>query len=222
MENKELNKKEMIDLFINYFNSHRELFPEISEKLVRDRLNLEIKQVEYVEQNGLIKGGWNPNNGKIEIVNGVESIHIIMHELTHLLSTSQNNLKEIEKVGLNLYFKKTKKDIGIGINEGITDAIAEILSGQKNSGYQVEKNAAYMLFSLIGIENVLKHFHDNNFFERNPNIGEDFEFSNFFETDILAQYEDVQKQEEVKSLINRMSNIVDKITELNSKSMQRN
>lgn len=221
-DEKELNKQEIIDLFINRFNEHRELFPGISEEMAKDIFNTSIKHIEYIQQNGLVLGGWMPDIGKIQIVNGKGAIHRILHELIHLLSTSKDDIKAIGKVGLSIYFDKSEKEVGTGITEGITDAIAEILSGEKNTGYQVEKNAAYMLFSLIGTNNVLERYFDNHFLEKNTNIGEDFKFSDLFSEDILQKYGDIKRQEQVRNLIDRMSDIVDNITELNSTKMQRN
>ena len=52
-------------------------------------------------------------------------------------------------------------------------------------------------------------------------MNSDFRFSDFFEEDILSMYDDPQKQQEVRNLVNEMSKIVDKITNLNQEFKQR-
>lgn len=217
---KQLNKDEMIDFFMTYLKEHRDEFPNIADEIIRGILEKEIKEIEYIEQDGLLVGEWEPDKGKLKIVNGEEAEHRIIHEFIHLLSTSKNDKDGSLKVGLSIFCKEKNIDIGTGVNEGITDLIAEIVSGRKNTGYQVEKNAAYMLFSLIGKDAVFKKFYDNNFLE-NMNIDTNFKFANFFEEDILSMYKEPVKQQEVKNLINEMSNIVDKITILNQEFKQR-
>ena len=202
MEN--MNKEQLIEWFIENYGSHPLLAQFISVTEIRKRLDENIKEVTYEpEQIENRNGSYNGEQGKINIdLQKFVTKETFVHEILHALTYSKS---EYSKTGLyiakeaNSPFEDAKgwcflnneeqsiyyKELGRGINEGITDWLAEELTGIKNRGYDREKTTARILFSLVGKENVLAKFFDQ---ECVAEVVDDFTIEKFFSNEIDKRY----------------------------------
>lgn len=199
-----MNKEQLIEWFVENYGSHPLLAQFISVTEIRKRLNENIREVTYEpEQIENWAGGYNHENGIINIdFERCNQEQTIVHEILHALTYSKG---EYSKIGLRLTKTSTKpfeeirgwssfnneeegifyKEIGRGINEGITDWLAEELTGIKNRGYDREKLTTNLLFGLIGKENVLEKFFDQDCIQE---VTDDFTLEELFSTEIDRRY----------------------------------
>lgn len=199
-----MNKEQLIEWFVENYGSHPLLAQFISVAEIRKRLNENIREVTYEpEQIENRAGGYNHENGIINIdLEKCNKEQTAVHEILHALTYSKG---EYSKIGLRLTKTSTKpfeeirgwsslnneeegifyKEIGRGINEGITDWLTEELTGIKNRGYNREKLTTNLLFGLIGKENVLEKFFDQDCIQE---VTGDFTLEEFFSNEIDKRY----------------------------------
>lgn len=172
------NKEELIEFFIEQLGDNEILGKYMTIDQMREKLNRLIKDVTYNSQQGTsFSASWNYNDGIVNFDNarvpGTEAEKsIIVHELLHVLSSSETELSTESdnsyKVGVH-YYDTYKKDNEIvyfwsqntAINEGITDYLAEKITGYRSLGYRDEKDIYNALSIIIGEETMLqKYFSD--------------------------------------------------------------
>lgn len=231
-----MNKEQLIEWFIENYGSHPLLAQFISVAEIRQRLNENIKEVTYEpEQIENRAGSYNGENGIINIdLQKSDKAQVFVHEILHALTYSKS---EYSKTGLQIQKKGTSpfenirgwsyisneaegifyKEIGRGINEGITDWLAEEITGVKNEGYTREKITARILFGLVGKENVLAKFFDQDCVEE---VIDDFTLEEFFSKEICKRY--ARREWEISTIVLQLTELQDTLTILESITTEEN
>lgn len=221
-----MNKEQLIEWFVENYGSHPLLAQFISVTEIRKRLNENIREVTYEpEKEKNTAGGYNNENGIINIdFERCNQEQTIVHEILHALTYSKG---EYSKIGLliqktsNHPFENIRgwsylnseeesiyyKEIGRGISEGITDWLAEELTGIKNSGYNREKTTVNILFGLIGKETVLEKFFDQDLIQE---VTDDFTLEELFSTEIDRRYG--IRGGEISTIISQLIDFQDTLT----------
>ena len=153
-----MSKEQLIEWFVENYGSHPLLAQFISVEEIRQRLNENIKEVTYEpEQIENRNGSYNGEQGKINTdLQKFATKDTFVHEILHALTYSKS---EYSKTGLYIAKEASSpfedaKGWSFLNNEGITDWLAEELTGIKNRGYDREKTTVNILFGLIGKETV--------------------------------------------------------------------
>ena len=161
---KQMTKEELIEYFIEQLGDNEILGKVMSIEQIREKLNYIIKDVTYNDEPGNSCGQWiidKDGKGTVKFdpkkILWYEESVTIVHELLHALSTSiiakydfQNighfiRLEQIkEKCGLHKISKIYVLDSGghkeggygaiMAINEGMTDTLAELITGKQSNG----------------------------------------------------------------------------------------
>ena len=170
----QMNKKELIERFIELLGNNEILGKVMSIKQIREKLNNIVEVVTYKDEPGNFSGECLiDKNGKVIInfdtrkISYLEENVTIVHELLHALSTRSMSIKNYpgyqeikeENCGIHLtesrYFPDGDK-MGSGrnyaINEGMTDTLAERITGDFHNGYNTEK--VYMKLLLLLLEKI--------------------------------------------------------------------
>ena len=177
---KQMTKEELIEYFIEQLGDNEILGQVMSIEQIREKLNYIVKDVTYQDELGNFTGEWAIDENGMGTINfDVKKIslqtekQIIVHELLHALSTttvtsreSKGSLKRVkEKCGLHirhmLYFMddyggKSGYGENVAINEGMTDFLAEKITGVINDGYNVEKSIYKVLTLIINQDTLIK------------------------------------------------------------------
>ena len=177
---KQMTKEELIEYFIEQLGDNEILGQVMSIEQIREKLNYIVKDVTYQDELGNFTGEWAIDENGMGTINfDVKKIslqtekQIIVHELLHALSTttvtsreSKGSLKRVkEKCGLHirhmLYFMddyggKSGYGENVAINEGMTDFLAEKITGVINDGYNVEKGIYKVLTLIINQDTLIK------------------------------------------------------------------
>lgn len=175
---KKMIKEELIEYFIRQLGDNEILGSIMSIEQIRDKLKNIINEVTYFREDGNVGACWRwRKDGKGGDVNfDMRSIKpqeenlIIVHELLHVLSTSieksptgLNN----RKCGLDFYKFFHNGTLGItenfgrnneAINEGMTDTLAEMITGERHFGYEKEKDIYRIVSIVVGKEVMLKKY----------------------------------------------------------------
>lgn len=185
---KQMTKEELIEYFIEQLGDNEILGKVMSIEQIREKLNYIIKDVTYNDEPGNSCGQWiidKDGKGTVKFdpqkILWYEESVTIVHELLHALSTSiiakydfQNighfiRLEQIkEKCGLHKISKIYVLDSGghkeggygaiMAINEGMTDTLAELITGKQSNGYTTEKDVYKILSIIIGQDTMLKKY----------------------------------------------------------------
>lgn len=157
-----MDKKELIEFFVNELNKNNVLKGIFSEKEIKEKLHNIIKDVEYNNEDSTVYGTWNIKNYHI-VFNLFKEFKktTIIHELLHALTTSKDKNLGITKIGLD--FRKHTNDknyevFGLGLNEGITDLLAEEISGIETTNYPKQKEFFKILSIIIGRDCILERY----------------------------------------------------------------
>ena len=142
-----------------------------------------------------------------------------MHELLHALSTRSMLIKNYpgyqeikeENCGIHLtesrYFPDGDK-MGSGrnyaINEGMTDTLAERITGDFHNGYNTEKDIYEIVAIIVGEDNMLKKYFSEHVYERNLNI---------FEEDMIEKY-GINLGNKVKDDLKKVFSLSDQLLDL--------
>lgn len=177
---KQMTKEELIEYFIEQLGDNEILGQVMSIEQIREKLNYIVKDVTYQDELGNFTGEWVIDENGMGTINfDVKKIslqtekQIIVHEFLHALSTttvtsreSKGSLKRVkEKCGLHirhmLYFMddyggKSGYGENVAINEGMTDFLAEKITGVINDGYNVEKGIYKVLTLIINQDTLIK------------------------------------------------------------------
>lgn len=197
----QMNKKELIERFIELLGNNEILGKVMSIKQIREKLNNIVEVVTYKDEPGNFSGECLiDKKGKVIInfdtrkISYLEENVTIVHELLHALSTRSMSIKNYpgyqeikeENCGIHLtesrYFPDGDK-MGSGrnyaINEGMTDTLAERITGDFHNGYNTEKDIYEIVAIIVGEDNMLKKYFSEHVYERNLNI---------FEEDMIEKY----------------------------------
>lgn len=201
---KQMTKEELIEYFIEQLGDNEILGQVMTIEQIRDKLNRTIKSVTYNPEKGSCYAAWessiygdNTLNFDINKIPAGQEAEVIVHEMLHVLSTSLiisvKNYKS-EKIGLHLVAKynpvgETYFDFNRAINEGMTDYLAEKITGQKNAGYSIEKSVYKILSIIIGEKAMLsKYFEEIDSKDGDHPITLEKTAKNIFKDDIIKQY----------------------------------
>ena len=185
---KQMNKKELIECFIEQLGDNEILGKVMSIEQIREKLNNIVKDVTYKDKPGNFSGECSiDKNGKVIInfdtrrISYLEKNVTIVHELLHALSTRSMSVKNYpgyqeikeENCGIHLVESRYFPDggrMGIGrnyaINEGMTDALAERITGNFHNGYNTEKDIYKIVGIIIGEDNMLKNIFLNMYMKK--------------------------------------------------------
>lgn len=174
---KQMNKEELIEYFIEQLGDNEILGPVMSIEQIREKLNYEIEDVKYNEEKEIFAASVDSNKEGKRIINFDlnkipfwEEKTTIVHELLHVLSSviipdeRGRDYHRDEKVGFlyrNLFLddeERISRENCRFINEGMTDILAEKISGNRHNGYDDEKDIVKTLFLVIGEDIMLKKY----------------------------------------------------------------
>lgn len=190
---KKMSKEELIEYFIEQLGDNEILGKVMSIEQIREKLNFIIKDVTYNDEHGECCGQWiTDRDGKgtvnfdLKKIPSYQERVIIVHELIHALSTSiiaKYNFNELEQIKEKCGFlklstvyrmdgyKSVNHGVFLAINEGMTDTLAEMITGVQHSGYNTEKDVYKILAIIIGQETMLKKYFSDDVEQRI--LGED-------------------------------------------------
>ena len=198
----QMNKKELIERFIELLGNNEILGKVMSIKQIREKLNNIVEVVTYKDEPGNFSGECLiDKNGKVIInfdtrkISYLEENVTIVHELLHALSTRSMLIKNYpgyqeikeENCGIHLtesrYFPdgdKMGSDRNYAINEGMTDTLAERITGDFHNGYNTEKDIYKIVAIIVGEDNMLKKYFSEHVYEE--------KVLNIFEEDMIEKY----------------------------------
>ena len=184
----QMNKKELIEYFIEQLGNNEILGKVMSIKQIREKLNNIVEVVTYKDEPGNFSGGCSiDKNGKVIINFDTKKISyreedvIIVHELLHALSIRSMSVKNYpgyqeikeENCGIHLtesrYFtdgSKMESNRNYAINEGMTDTLAERITGNFHNGYNTEKDIYEIVAIIVGEDNMLKNIFLNMYMKK--------------------------------------------------------
>lgn len=197
----QMNKKELIERFIELLGNNEILGKVMSIKQIREKLDNIVEVVTYKDEPGNFSGECLiDKNGKVIInfdtrkISYLEENVTIVHELLHALSTRSMSIKnypgyqEIKEENCGIYLMESryfpdgdKMESGrnYAINEGMTDTLAERITGNFHNGYNTEKDIYEIVAIIVGEDNMLKKYFSEHIYERKLNI---------FEEDMIEKY----------------------------------
>ncbi len=197
----QMNKKELIERFIELLGNNEILGKVMSIKQIREKLDNIVEVVTYKDEPGNFSGECLiDKNGKVIInfdtrkISYLEENVTIVHELLHALSTRSMSIKnypgyqEIKEENCGMYLMESryfpdgdKMESGqnYAINEGMTDTLAERITGNFHNGYNTEKDIYEIVAIIVGEDNMLKKYFSEHIYERKLNI---------FEEDMIEKY----------------------------------
>lgn len=203
---KQMTKEELIEYFIEQLGDNEILGQVMTVEQIREKLNTLMKVVEYTSQPGNFYACWKSDKkclafdlNKMNRSSENKVKEMIVHEFIHVLSSSyltyQGNAGieyKNDKIGINYMFyreledgTKYGEDINCAVNEGITDLLAERITGQRNNGYSDEKGIFKLLSIIVDEETILQKFFSNI---KPEETGENSNGRNIFKTDIIQKY----------------------------------
>ena len=209
---KQMNKVELIEFFIEQLGDNKILGKVMSIEQIRNKLDYIISDVTYKEEKlTYADASWNPEtNGKGTLnfnLNRIKTFDdykkIIIHELLHALSskiilckkgiTLKGKFEEANvKCGLQIS-KKVRyysdgtieaKQQNVAVNEGMTDILAEMITGIQNNSYSTEKYIYKIVSIIVGEENMLKEYFSEDIQEKKSSL-------DIFKEDIIEKYGEV-------------------------------
>lgn len=209
---KQMNKEELIEFFIEQLGNNEILGKIISIEQIKNKLDYIIRDVTYEEDKQIYAdASWNPEpSGKGILnfnLNRIKTFEdykkIIVHELLHALSSKIILLKK----GINLKGKFEEVNVksglqisknvryysdgtikfekqNVAVNEGMTDILAEKITGIQNNTYSTEKCIYKIVSIIVGEDNMLKEYFSENIQEEKSSL-------DIFKEDIIKKYGEV-------------------------------
>lgn len=166
---KHWNKVDLIEYFIETLGDNEILGKFMSKEQIRGKLNSVISNVMWANNDFFTKhAGWNSGeqvlvfNRNSDYISEENIETIIVHEMLHALSTSysKDNSSTIisKKIGID-NLDLSEKSYNTGANEGITQGLAEEITGYHDyrNGYRYETDEVYKkLCILIGRDEIVR------------------------------------------------------------------
>jgi len=185
---KKMSKEELIEYFIEELGDNKILGSAISKEQIRKKFNNSILKLTFdaeplgegswwmygIKNSDTILGILNLDITKINKLNEDEQKMLINHELIHVIGTSvkKSNNTIYYKNGFHLFtfsFDPENNSLTLvsefnkGINEGITHILAKLIAGNdKISGYEDEQDCCTLLTILLGQNELLNIYCDND------------------------------------------------------------
>jgi len=201
---KQRNKEELIKYFMELLNKNNVLENIMTNEEIENKLNNLIKNVTYEKEEGAFSGSWyidkdgrgTVNFDPSQIRTENDEANNVVHELLHVLSTNTNMLEinndvEVRRVQCGLHISKMKyyndgsksSDYSslVAINEGMTDSLAEQITGVWHNGYDVQKDIYKLFCIFVEQEKIL-----NKAFKTKITIAE--ELRGIFKEDLISKY----------------------------------
>lgn len=203
---KQMTKEELIEYFIEQLGDNEILGEIMSIEQIRTKLNNIIRDVTYKDE--VMKGAdasWRIQADGKGIVNfdlkkmpdnGLVQKKIIVHELLHALSANLQKYPsglQIEKCGLrnNFYVHLAivnetdfLENHNEAINEGMTDTLAEMITGVTvQNGYDKERDIYKIVSIMVGKEAMFKKFFSDKALDTRVT-------TNTFKKELIAKYGD--------------------------------
>lgn len=230
---KQMTKEELIEYFIEQLGDNEILGQVMTIEQIRQKLNSLIRQVTYNPEMANFCASWNVSKQTINfdlqrMPFGEEDVNIV-HELIHVLSSSEIADRNpnfsayiYSKVGLHYYYSMKKgherrvfSEDNRAINEGITDFLADKITGKIHKGYQEEKDI-YRVLSIVTGEGVIlkKYFAD---------IAESFSIkeiehnvADIFKEDLIQKY-GLQVGIKLNDDVKKVLSLADQLNGINTK-----
>lgn len=209
---KQMSKEEIIEFFIEQLGNNKILGKVMSIEQIRKKLNYIIRDVTYNEDKQIYaKASCNPEpSGKVTLnfdLNRIKTFDdykkIIVHEVLHALSSKIRVIKKsinlkgkFEEANVKSGFQISKnvryysngnikfEKQNVAINEGMTDTLAEMITGIQNNTYSREKYIYKIASIIVGEDNILKEYFSENISEEKSTL-------DIFEEDIIEKYGEV-------------------------------
>lgn len=218
----QMTKEELIEYFIELLGDNEILGKVMSIEQIREKLNNTIKKVTYDSEKNIngagACGSWNSSSKTLNLDFeriGEKKALVIVHELLHVLTDSEvnNNNSRFNKSGFSLIITGSI-DFNRAINEGMTDALAEQITGLRNDGYNEEKRLYGILSDIIGQKEMLKQYCCDIDETYGSSIN-DFEEKarNIFREDIIKKY-GLELGEWINNNVKRVLFLSDKLCNL--------
>lgn len=170
---KQMTKEELIEYFIEQLGDNEILGKIMSIEQIRKKLTELINDVTYKDEKGNTQAHWD-GKGTVNIdlkkIPEQEQKEVVVHELLHVLSTNNQELPlglRIRKCGLqntSTFYSAVSKgthrleNYNEAINEGMTDTLAEMITGIQHNGYHEQKDIYRIVSIIVGKEAMLKKF----------------------------------------------------------------
>lgn len=229
---KQMTKEELIEYFIEQLGDNEILGQVMTVEQIREKLNTLMKVVEYTSQPGNFYACWKSDKkclafdlNKMNRSSENKVKEMIVHEFIHVLSSSYLTYQgndgieyKNDKIGINYMFyreledgTKYGEDINCAVNEGITDLLAERITGQRNNGYSDEKGIFKLLSIIVDEETILQKFFSNI---KPEETGENSNGRNIFKTDIIQKY-GFEIGTKINIGVKKVLTLSDQLTDLN-------
>lgn len=193
---KQMTKEELIEYFIEQLGDNEILGKIMSIEQIRKKLTELLKNVTYKDEKGNTQAHWDLKgtvNIDLKKIPEPEQKQVIVHELLHVLSTNTQELPlglRIRKCGLqntsSFYSAVSKgthrlESYNEAINEGMTDALAEMITGVQHNGYNEQKDMYRIVSIIVGKEAMLKKFLSEDALDCKAG-------TNIFKEDLIKKY----------------------------------
>lgn len=171
---KKMTRRQIINYFLNKVEDNLTLQQIISKKEIKKRLK-KIKKITFLAEEDGAAGSWNATTGTLNIDISLCSENClqnetIVHELLHIITTSSRKMfnERYTKCGLLYCISEDGEysEFGRSINEGLTDLLAEEISGEQNSEYKKEKDICKILMAIVGKKELLTRYFDNEYLQK--------------------------------------------------------
>lgn len=218
MQNK-MTRRQIIKCLLNKVDDNLTLQQVISKRKIKKRLN-KIKKVTFLAEEDGASGSWNATTGTLNIDISLcsESAlqnETIIHELLHIITTSSRKMfdEKYTKCGLLYCISEDGEysEFGRSINEGITDLLAEEISGTQNSEYKKEKDMCKILMAIVGKKELLTRYFDNEYLQKmDENTLNNYPYSTF-NFDLESKYGQEQS-DYIREVLLKVVSLLDKQT----------
>lgn len=171
---KRMTRRKIIKYFLNKIDDNLTLQQVTSKREIKKRIR-KIKKVTFLSEEDGASGSWNATTGilNIDISLCSESNlqnETIIHELLHIITTSSRKMfdEKYTKCGLLYCISEDGEysEFGRSINEGITDLLAEEISGEQNPEYKKEKDISKIIMAIVGKKELLTRYFDNDYLQK--------------------------------------------------------
>lgn len=223
---KKMNKEELIEYFIEQLGDNKILGNVLTIEQIREKLNYVIEDVTYNEVKEIFAASVDSNKEGKCIINFdlgkipySEEKTTIVHELLHVLSSDiipderGRDYHRDDKMGFlyrDLLLTNEIKIFGENgrfINEGMTDILAEKISGNWHNGYDDEKDIVKVISTIVGEDIMLKKY----FLEKECNYKNSLDI---FKDELIKKYGE-EFGNNINDYLKKIIKLSDQLEELN-------
>ena len=215
-----MTKEELIKFFLKQLGDNEVLGEWLSKVEIEDKLNNMIENITYEAERANYVASWLPRTGTLnfDLDKKYNDELVIVHELLHVLSTSvlHSDAKKLtlkcgllfincQKKGENVEVKGTNNR---GINEGITESLAEQIIDESSIGYEIEKSVYKILTIIINKKMILDQYFNDKVKTESINL---------FSNDIIKKY-GLRLGKKLNDNIRKVLKLLDKYKEIDNLS----